>query len=463
MRLFKIEGDTRGVKETLREIIKSLTGQNNTRILGSLLKKSLEIKPRDYKEFNYKKRTPIQRITLDSLLNAINKSETEELNSDAKSLLASLPKIKQRIDDIDSQSEESKLIQAFQDVEIEKNYIKYDDPTDILSTLLKMSFPDPILYNFLRHQFSLRDQRDYVEMRESFFSPLHHTLKESLGENFKDALYLSLFQLARLYGVPPIKKLKPVDVYIGGYSFYKRHEDESTMTFSTSSGLPNPLERFGTDVFVQRYSVSSDNVGDFLLKNPYRMDSFSKGILNNDINCRRIYIWEKGRTSEALKEALEKVPKDKRQEFLDDAVNLLTEAFMFDKIRIIEIEKFNGWMRRFTRNAKGEIMFSMRGTESKRISHAIHINFDIETMRRKHKFIQRMLNILDVGGLPPLLVGLLVLGEDIAYSLIESTLQKPFNFEKEIVKIGRIIKEYGSLERKEAWSKSEKVIRELVK
>jgi len=58
---------------------------------------------------------------------------------------------------------------------------------------------------------------------------------------------------------------------------------------------------------------------------------------------------------------------------------------------------------------------------------------------------------------------LLVWGEDIAYSLVESTLRKPFNFEKEIVKIGGVIKDYGSLERKEAWNKSEKIIEELVK
>ncbi|MCJ7498484.1 MAG: hypothetical protein MUO78_10205, partial [candidate division Zixibacteria bacterium] len=329
-----------GIRETLQEIIKKLIGQKNTKNLGLLLKKSIEVEPKDYKEFNYEKRTRVQEITLDSLLNAIDKNEIEELNNEAKNSLENFPKIEQKVDDIDGQSEESKLIQAFGDVDIEKTNIKYDDPWDPLSTILKMSFADPILYSFLKHQFSLRDQHDYNEVKKSFFSPLHHTLKESLGEKFKDVLYLSVFQLSHLYGVPPIKKFKPADVYTGGYPFYKGHEGESTITFATSSGLPNPLERFGTDKFVQKYSVPSDPGGDLLLKNPFRMDNFTKGILNNDINCKRIYVWEKDRTSKALKEALDKVPEDKRQEFLDDSVNLLAEAFMFDKIRIIEIEKF---------------------------------------------------------------------------------------------------------------------------
>jgi hypothetical protein len=456
-----------GIRETLQKIVRKLIDQKTTKNLGSILKKSIEVEIEDYKKFNDKKRTRVQEITLDSLLNAIEKNEIEELNNEAKNSLENFPKIKQKANDIDDKSEESKIIQVFQDVYIEKNYIKYDDPWDPLSTILKMSFPDPILYSFLKHQFNLRDQHDFDEIKKSFFNPLHHVLKESLCERFKDILYLSVFQLSRLYGVPPIKKLKPEDVYIGGYYFYKRHEGESTITFATSSGLPNPLERFGTDEFVQKYSIPSDAVGDLLLKNPYRMCNFTKGILNNNINCKRIYVWEKDKTSKSLKEALDKVPKEKRQEFLDDAVNLLAEAFMFDKIIIIEIEKFDGWMRRFTRNAKGEIMFSLRGTESKRISEAIQINFDIERMRKRRQFIQRMLNILAIGGLEHQLAGiavtLLVWGDDLAYSLVESTLKKPFNFEKEIMKIGKIIKDYRGLEREKARRESEKVIEELVK
>jgi hypothetical protein len=456
-----------GIIETLQEIIKKLIGQKNTRNLGSLLKKSIEVEPKDYKKFNYEKRTRVREITLDSLINAIDRNAIEELNNEAKNSLKNFPKIEQKADVIDDKSEESKLIQAFQDVEIGENHIKYDDPWDPFSTVLKMSFADPILYSFLKHQFSLRDQHDYDEIKKSFFGPLHRTLKECLGEKFKDILYLFVFQLSRLYGVPPIKKLKPEGVYTGGYPFYKRHEGELTITFSTSSGLLNPLERFGTDEFVQRYSVPADAVGDLLLKNPYRMDNFTKGILNNDIDCKRIYVWEKDDTSKALNEALDKVPKDKRQEFLDDAVNLLAEAFMFDKIRIIEIEKFDGWMRRFTRNAKGEIMFSLRGTESKRISEAIQINFDIENIRKRRQFIQRMLNILAIGGLARPLAGiaitLLVWGEDMVYSLVESTLKKPFNFEEEIMKIGKVVKDYGHLEQKEALRQSEKVIEGLVK
>jgi hypothetical protein len=455
------------ITETLRKLIKNLINQNKTKILGSLLRKALEIDTKDYKEFNRTKRTPVQEITLDSLLDAIDKTQAEELNSDAKNSLENFPKLEQIANDIDSQSEESKLIQTFKDVQIEENSIKFDDPTDLLSTLLKMSFDDHVLHNFLRFELGLRDQQDYNEIKRSFFGPLHGVLKESFGEKFKDALYLSVFQLSRLYGIPPIKNINPVGVYTGAYPFYKGHESESTITLSTSSGLPNPLERFGTDEFRRKYSVDSDDVGDLLLKNAYRKDNFSKGILNKKIRSKRIYIWEKDGTSNALKKALEKVPLKRKQKFLDDAVNLLTKALMFDNIKIIEIEKFDDWMKRFTRNAKGEIMFSIRGTESKRISHAIHINFNIESMRKRSQFVQRMLNILAIGGAvhqkAGLAVLLLVWGEDLAYSLVESTLGKPFKLEKQLMEVGTMIKDFGSTDKKKAQNKSQKVIEDLMK
>ncbi len=456
------------MKETLREIINTLIGQRKTKVLGSLLKKSLEMESKDYKEFNCSKRLVIQETVLDSILNTIEKGENEELNNEAKNSLENFPKIEQKVDDIDTKSEEANLIQSFRDIEIEEKYVRYDDPEDILSTILKMSFDDSILFHFLKHQFGLRDLQDYNQIKKSFFNPLHHALKESLGEQFKDKLYLLIFRLSRLYGVPPLKKLKPEDVYTKGYEFYKGHENELTITFSTSSGLLNPLERYGTEEFIKRYSISLDKVDDLLLKNPYRVDNFSKGILNKNINSKRVYIWERKRTFETLKETLNMVPRDRKQKFLDDAVNLLAEAFMFEKIKIIEINRFDEWMRRFTRNAKGEIMLSIRGTKSKRISHAIHINFDIESMRKRERFIQRILNILAVptGLAHPvagLFTNLMVLGEDIFYSILESTLQKSFDLEKEIVQIGKVIKGWESLGKEEAWKKSEKVIEEMIK
>jgi len=455
------------VREILKKIIDKLTEQSSTRTLGLLLRKSIEINPDDYKQFNQEKRTEIQRVALNSLLNAIQDNQFEELNDEAENSLVHFPKIEQNITGIDSHSEESEIIEVFRDVQIERDYIKYNDPTDILFTLLKMSFNDHVLYSFFKRRFNLRDQKDYNEIKRDFIGPLHRSLRELLGERFKDSLYLLIFRLSRVYGVPPIKPLKPEDVYTKGYDFYKGHEGEFTITFSTSSGLPNPLERYGTEKFCKRYLVPSDRLGDLLLKNPYRGDNFSKGILNNDISSRRIYIWERDRTSEALKEALNIVPKDKRQLFLDDAVNLFSQSLMFDKIRIIEIEKFDGWMSRFTRNAKGEIMFSIRGTKSKRISHAIHVNFDIETMRERRQYLQRMINTLATVSLVHPLAGqaiiLLVWGEDVIYSIIESTFKRLFNLEEEIVKIGRVIKDYGSLEKNEARNKAEKVIEALIK
>lgn len=454
--------------KTLQTIIRKLTGEKKTRNLGSLLKKSVEVAPQDYKKLNYERRTDVQRATLDSVIDAIEKDAAEELNEEAKDSLEHLPKIEQKAEDIDDESEESRIIQAFQDVEMDGSYVKYDDPWDPLSTILKMSFSDRILYSYLKVRFGLRDQRDYDQIKKSYFGPLHHVLSESLGERFKDTLYLLVFQLSRLYGVPPVKKLKPTDVYTGGYPFYRGHEGESTITFSTSSGLPNPLERFGTDEFAHKYSVPDHDTGDLLLKNPYRMDNFAKGILNRDIDCKRLYVWEKEGTSKALKRALDVVPINKRQEFLNEAVKLLAEAFVFDRIRIIQLDEFDRWMRRFTRNAKGEIMFSLRGRESKRISEAIQVNFDLDAMRGQREDLQRALIfasiMLRIAGHPAVdaVMGL-VLGDAVLYSLVESTLRRPIDSEREITEIGRVIKDYGALEQRQAHSQAEEVIEELLR
>jgi hypothetical protein len=45
------------IKETLGKIINKLMSENKLRNLGSLLKKSLEVDPQDYKELNRKKST----------------------------------------------------------------------------------------------------------------------------------------------------------------------------------------------------------------------------------------------------------------------------------------------------------------------------------------------------------------------------------------------------------------------
>lgn len=455
------------VREALHRIAKDLVDDKNTRNLGLLLKKSLEITPRDYIKLNKESRMSARECTLDSLTKALEKNATEELNDRSRHSLENLPKIEQPAEDIDGESEESKLIGAFEDVHIEEGYVKYDDPGDPLSTLVKMSFSDRILYNYLKVQYGLRDWQDYERISRLLFSPLHRVLRKCLGEQYKDKLYLYLFKLSRLYGMPPVKKLKPTDVYTGAYSFYKGHEGESTITFSTSSGLPNPLERYGTDEFADRYSIPDSDIGDLLLKNPYRMDSFAKAILNRDIDCRRVYVWEKDGTSKALKTAAAKVPREKRQQFLDEAADLLAEGFLLEQIRIIEINEFDEWMRRFTRNAKGEVMLSMRGTDSKRISEAIQVSFDLPAMEGAQKEFGVASTIL--GAILHITqhpagkaVGALVLGQGIFYSLVKSTLRRALDFESQLMEVGRLVKDYGALEQGKARNEAEKTIEELL-
>lgn len=454
--------------KTLQSITKGLTGDRSTKTLGSLLRKSLAIGPTDYRELTHESRSNAQRSTLDSLTDSLAKNAAEELNDEAKDSLEHLARIQVKVEDLDEKDEEPKLIRAFQDLDISDRYVQFDDPWDTLSTILKMTFSNSVLYSYLKMRLGLRDATDYAKLRERFFTPLHRVLSEAIGEPVRDKLYLTVFHLARFYGMPPVKRFKPEDVYTNALPFYHRHEHGSTITFSTSSGLPNPLERFGTDAFIDRYKIPEGDIGDLLLKNPFRVTNFADGILNRKIDCKRIYVWEKDGTSRALKRALEKVPPDKEQQFRDEATSLLAEALSFDRIMIIEIDRFDPWMKRFTRNAAGEAMFSLRGTESKRISEAIQVSFDLRSMATERAALQKLLYLPSLYSLltqSPAGIAVLglTMGEHLLHSLASATLRRPLQCEKRIAEVGRLVKDYDPLEEAKARSEAEKMIEELLR
>ena len=176
--------------KTLQTIIRKMISEKETRNLGGLLRMSAELAPEEYRRTSHERRADIQGVALDSVVDAIERDAAEELNEGAKESLQDFPKIEQKAKGMDGQSEESKVIQAFQDVEMEGGYVRYDDPWDPLSTVLKMSFSDHILRSCLKIRFGLRDRHDYDQMEKWFFGPLRRVLGESLGERFKDTLYL---------------------------------------------------------------------------------------------------------------------------------------------------------------------------------------------------------------------------------------------------------------------------------
>jgi len=117
-------------------------------------------------------------------------------------------------------------------------------------------------------------------------------------------------------------------------------------------------------------------------------------------------------------------------------------------------------MKMFTRNAKSEIIFSIRGKNSKKITHALQIFFDLEVIKQRKQLLQQISRL--IGQIKPLAgIILFVLGEWF-YSLVKNELTKAFNFEEELSKDGILIKDYGKLEKTEAYRKAEKVIEKLI-
>jgi hypothetical protein len=94
-----------------------------------------------------------------------------------------------------------------------------------------------------------------------------------------------------------------------------------------------------------------------------------------------------------LKKAYAAVPKEKKDLFVTDAIARLAECLVLPQLRIVEVPTFERWMTRLTRNGPNSIMVSFRGALSKRISHAININF------ARAEEVDRILRlVLPIGG-----------------------------------------------------------------
>jgi len=99
--------------------------------------------------------------------------------------------------------------------------------------------------------------------------------------------------------------LSATDVYQRGLDFYKsasRTGPRSTLTFSNTSGLWNPLERSGTAEFRRQYGVREGQRLAF--KDGFRATNFEDGILNPALACRRIYVFNEQDTWNAFAAAL---------------------------------------------------------------------------------------------------------------------------------------------------------------
>jgi hypothetical protein len=161
------------------------------------------------------------------------------------------------------------------------DHIASRQPADILWSLVRLQSSEKAVRAFFSRKLGLKADKDWNEFKKRRINPILEALRNGLGEAYSNVLWSITAQASRMYGCK-LEKLWPEDVYTRAFQFYTDCGLGQSITFSTSSGLPNPLERHGTDWFLERYDIDPENeaVADLLLKNPFRTDNFTKGILN---------------------------------------------------------------------------------------------------------------------------------------------------------------------------------------
>jgi len=173
----------------------------------------------------------------------------------------------------------------------------------------------------------------------------------------------------------PFQGISSTKVYWTGPVFYENASRSWSLTFSTGSGLPDPLEWHGSTWFCSRYGVSSTSLDAHGVgsKNPFREVNFSLGIANPALNGKRIYVWQRSKTQSQLKCAY-RIAYDAGagRHFLKDALNQLTHVFKTRNLKIIQLETFPDSLSIWTRVSPRNVMLSSRaGTLHKRIDHAL--------------------------------------------------------------------------------------------
>ncbi len=203
--------------------------------------------------------------------------------------------------------------------------------------------------------------------------------------------------IERLFGFSK-RLLTATEVYQRGREFYKtssRLGPVLTMTFSNTSGLWNPLERYGTAEFERRYGIKPD--ANVKFKDGFRSTNFVDGILNPLLACRRLYLFNDSDTWTAFRSARSAAADVKK--FDVDTSRLVDEVCtrMETPTGTLHLATVRNWsefppLALVTRVSSDVVMFSNRGSDFA-ISHAFWCSLT-EAAAKKAKTCGRMLSVL---------------------------------------------------------------------
>lgn len=193
--------------------------------------------------------------------------------------------------------------------------------------------------------------------------------------------------------------LTATEVYQRGREFYEtssRLGPALTITFSNTSGLWNPLERFGTVEFARRYGIRED--AKIKYKDGFRATNFVDGILNPSLACRRLYLFNQADTQKAFCNARSLAANVEK--FDADTEILLEQVYqrMVTPTGTLHLATVRNWsefppLALVTRVSSDVLMFSNRGSDLA-ISYAFWCSLT-EKGARRAKTQHRILTVLE--------------------------------------------------------------------
>jgi hypothetical protein len=345
-------------------------------------------------------RAKAQERIVDALAEGMHtppKQGTEVPPQDLRSIDSLPPIVLGKFSDAEDNTE-LRALEAAKVITRDGKSVLASNPGRLLSGLLTL-LCDETIWRAYGAQLKVADLFDDV------VSPVRDRLRPILNRN-------NLFRLSShalwFYGV----KVHSVDVariYQGAPDFVALAGTRTALTLSTSSGVIDPLERFGTDEVLEKLRIDreSEIVKRIARKSPWRVVNFRDGLLNPDIEARRLYFYDRQTTGAALANTLAALPEDKQEAYKRLAADLLAEALQCPRFELYEVQSFEPWMWRYTRSAPGHVLISLRHPETRSITEGIELNFkDIDSRRRWFQRVFRW-----AGVVPGLAIPVAVAGE----------------------------------------------------
>lgn len=335
----------------------------------------------EHNQWDTKTRSKAQDRAIDALADGIHTPPNkgyELLPSDLKSI-DELPSLEVGCFADASENSEIRILELLKVIKRDGRTILASNPGKLLMGVVALLSDEAI---WRAYGLQLRAESIF----DDIVLPLRTRIEETLSkENLIRLSYLA----ARIYGVQ-VTTVSTEAIYRGAPEFVARAGSGVALTLSTSSGIIDPLERFGTTELLERLGLdkSSEITNKVHKKSPWRLINFRDGLLNRSFDARRLYFFDRQNTAKMMQETLDLLPDHCRALYKRLSARLLMDALRCPNFELYEIERFDNWMWRYTRSAPGHALISLRHPDTKSISEGLEFNF--KDPERIHLWYERL-------------------------------------------------------------------------